>query len=78
MLQNLYRLREISVINLGTLLERPGLLSSSGIYNDNNSIPVTGYSFGIRANGMEAALEIAMKCLFPETGTLEIAQMKEM
>jgi len=66
-----------AVVNPSTPLAKSKFVSSSGVSNDDGFSPLTGYSI-VKANDMDAALEMAAKCPYLEFGTLEVAQIMEM
>jgi len=66
-----------AVVNPGTPLGKSMTVSSSGVSDDGGSNPMSGFSI-VRADSMDAALEIAKGCPFVEIGTIEVAEVKEM
>ena len=66
-----------AVVNPGTPLGMSKFVSSSGVSDDGGPNSLTGFSV-VKADSMDAALEMAKKCPFVEIGTLEVAEMKEM
>ncbi len=67
-----------SVVNPGTPLTNTRIVSSDGVSDDGGSRPMSGFSV-VKADDLDAALEMAKACPFLETGgTLEVAQMMEM
>ncbi len=67
-----------AVVNPGTPLGKSKTVSSSGVSDDGGSNPMSGFSI-VKADSMDAALEMAKACPFLETGgTLEVAEMMEM
>ena len=67
-----------AVVNPGTPLGKSKIVSSSGVADDAGSDPMSGFSV-VKADSMDAALEMAKECPFLETGgTLEVAEMMEM
>ncbi len=66
-----------AVVNPGTPLGMSKTVSSSGVSDDGGSNPLMGFSI-VKADSMDAALEIAKRCPFLEMGTIEVAEVKEM
>ena len=67
-----------AVVNPGTPLGKPKTVSSSGVSDDGGSDPLLGFSI-VKADSMDAALEMAKECPFLETGgTIEVAEVMEM
>ncbi len=66
-----------AVVNPGTPLGKSKTVSSGGVSDDGGSNPLTGYSI-VKADSMDAALEMAKGCPYLEIGTLEVAEVKEM
>lgn len=66
-----------AVVNPGTPLGMSKKISSDGEVTDGGENRLTGYSV-VKAESMEAALEIAKACPFLEMGTLEVAEVMEM
>jgi hypothetical protein len=65
-----------AMINPGTPLANAKTVSASGVSGgDPNAL--TGYSI-VRAESLDAALEIAKTCPFLEIGTIEVAMLMEM
>ena len=67
-----------AVVNPGTPLGKSRIVSSGGVSDDGGSNPMSGFSV-VKADSMDAALEMAKACPFLETGgTLEVAEMMKM
>ncbi len=67
-----------AVVNPGTPLGKSKTVSSSGVSDDGGSNPMSGFSI-VKADSMDAALEMAKECPFLELGgTLEVAEVMEM
>ena len=66
-----------AVVNPGTPLGKPKTVSSGGVSDDAGSDPLTGFSI-VKADSMDAALEMAKGCPHLEIGTIEVAEVKEM
>ena len=66
-----------SVVNPGTPLGMSKTVSSSGVSDDGGSNPLLGFSI-VKADSMDAALEMAKGCPHLEIGTIEVAEAKEM
>lgn len=65
-------------VNPGTPLGKSRIVSAGGVSIDGGDNPMSGFSV-VRAEDMEAALEIAKACPFLSTGgTLEVAEMMAM
>ncbi len=67
-----------AAVNPGTPLGKSRIVSSSGVSDDGGPTPRSGFSV-VKADSLDAALEMAKACPFLETGgTLEVAEMMEM
>lgn len=66
-----------AVVNPGTPLGMSKTVSSSGVSDDCGSNPLMGFSI-VKADSMDAALEMAQACPHLEIGTIEVAEAKEM
>ncbi len=66
-----------AVVNPGTPLGMSKTVSSSGVSDDGGSNPLLGFSI-VKADSMDAALEMAKGCPHLEIGTIEVAEAKEM
>jgi len=67
-----------AAVNPGTPLGNTRIVSSTGISDDGGSNPMSGYSI-VKADSMDAALEIAKACPFLDIGgTLEVAEVMKM
>ena len=66
-----------AVVNPGNPVGMSKTVSSGGVTDDGGSNPLMGYSI-VKADSMDAALEIAKGCPFLEMGTIEVAQVMEM
>jgi hypothetical protein len=66
-----------AMVNPGTPLGMSKTVSTDGVSNDGGSNPLAGFSV-VKADSMEAALELAKGCPFLEMGTIEVAEMMEM
>ena len=66
-----------AMVNPGTPLGKSKTVSSDGVSDDGGSNPLMGYSI-VKADSMDAALEIAKGCPFLDMGTIEVAEMMEM
>ncbi len=66
-----------AIVNPGTPLGRNRIVSSSGVSDDGGPDPLTGYTI-VKADDMDAALEMAKACPFLEMGTLEVAEVMQM
>ncbi len=67
-----------AVVNPGTPLGQSKTVSSGGVSDDGGSNPLSGFSI-VTADGMDAALEMAKRCLHLDLhGTIEVVEVKEM
>ena len=66
-----------AVVNPGTPLGKSKIVSSAGVSDGDGSNSLTGLSI-VKADSMDAALEMAKACPFLELGTLEVAEVMEM
>ena len=66
-----------AVVNPGTPLGKSKTITRDGVSDGDGTKPLTGYSI-VKADSMEAAIEIAKKDPFLEMGTLEVAEIKGM
>ncbi len=66
-----------AVVNPGTPLGKSMFLTADGLSDGAELTPLTGFSV-VKADSVEAALEMATLCPFLEIGTLEVAEMMEM
>ncbi len=67
-----------AVVNPGTPLGKSKTVSSAGVSDDGGSNPMSGFSI-VKADSMDAALEMAKECPLLEIGgTLEVAEVMEM
>jgi hypothetical protein len=66
-----------AVVNPGTPLGRSKTVGSSGVSDDGGPNPLMGFSM-VKAESMDAALEMAKGCPFVEFGTIEVAEVMKM
>lgn len=66
-----------AVVNPGTPLGMSKTVSSDGVTDGGGPSPLMGFSM-VKADSMDAALEMARNCPFLEMGTIEVAQVMEM
>ncbi len=66
-----------AVVNPGTPLGMSKTVSAGSVSNDGGPNPLTGFSI-VKADDMDAALDMAKRCPFVEHGTIEVAQVMEM
>ncbi len=67
-----------AIVNPGTPLGKPKTVSSGGVSDDGGSNPLSGFSI-VKADSMDAALEMAKVCPFLDLGgTLEVAKVMKM
>ncbi|UCF99562.1 MAG: hypothetical protein JSV89_08475 [Spirochaetaceae bacterium] len=64
------------VVNTGTPMGTSKTVSSEGVADYSGSNPLTGFSF-VKAESMDAALEMAKRCPFLDIGTIKVAEVKE-
>jgi hypothetical protein len=65
------------VVIPGQPLGKSMIVSASGVSDDAGPTPLTGYTV-VRADSLDAALEMAKSCPFLDMGDLEVAEMIEM
>ena len=67
-----------AVVNPGTPLGKSKTVSSAGVSDGGGSNALTGFSI-VKADSMDAALEMAKACPFLDVGgTLEVAEVMKM
>jgi len=66
-----------AVVNPGSPLGMSKTVSFDGVSDDGGSNALSGFSI-VKADSMDAALEMAKGCPHLEHGTIEVAEMKEM
>jgi hypothetical protein len=66
-----------AMVNPGTPLGKSKTVSASGVSDDGGANPLLGYSV-VKAESMDAALEIARGCPYLEMGTIEVAEIMQM
>ena len=66
-----------AVVNPGHPLGKSKTVSSSGVSDDGGPNTLVGFSI-VKADSMDAALEMAKGCPYLEHGTIEVAEVKEM
>jgi len=67
-----------AAVNPGTPLGKSCFVSADGVSEDGGANAMSGFSV-VKADSIDAALEIAKACPFLDTGgTLEVAEMMEM
>ena len=66
-----------AMVNPGTPLGMSKTVSSNGVSDDGGSNPLSGFSI-VKADSMDAALEMAKGCPHLDHGTIEVAEMMEM
>ncbi len=66
-----------AVVTPDTPLGNSKTVSSDGVSDDGGSNPLLGFSI-VKADSMDAALEMAKACPFLVMGTIEVAEVKEM
>ena len=66
-----------AAVNPGTPLGKSRIVSSDSVSDDDGPNSLTGYSI-VKADTMDAALEMAKACPFLDIGTIEVAEVMEM
>ena len=66
-----------AAVNPGTPLGMHKTVSSGGVSDGGGSNPLVGFSI-VKADSMDAALEMAKGCPFLEIDTIEVAEAMEM
>ena len=66
-----------ALVNPGTPLGKPKTVSSGGVSDDGGSNRLTGFSI-VKADSMDAALDMAKGCPHLEHGTVDVAEVMEM
>ena len=66
-----------AVVNPGTPLGMSKTVSSGGVSDNSGENRLIGFSI-VKADSMDAALEMAKLCPYLEIGTIEVAEMMEM
>ncbi len=66
-----------AVVNPGTPLGMSKTVSSGGVSDNGGENRLIGFSI-VKADSMDAALEMAKVCPYLEIGTIEVAEMMEM
>ena len=66
-----------AVVNPGTPLGTSKTVSSEAVSDGGGPNSLTGFSM-VKADSMNAALEMAKACPFLDIGTIEVAEVKEM
>ena len=66
-----------AVVNPGTPLGKSKTVSADGVSDGGGSNPLAGFSI-VKAENMDAALEMAKACPFVEMGTIEVAEAMEL
>ncbi len=66
-----------AMVNPGTPLAMNRIVTSEGVSDEDGANRLTGYSI-VKADNMDAALEMAKACPFLEIGTLEVAEVRQM
>ena len=66
-----------ALVNPGNPVGMSKTVSSGGVSDDGGSNPLSGFSI-VKADSMDAALEMAKGCPHLEHGTIEVAEVMEM
>ncbi len=64
-------------VNPGTPLGKSKTVSSGGVSEDGGPNPLIGYSI-VKADSLDAAVEMAKSCPYLVIGTIEVAEVMEM
>jgi len=66
-----------ALVNPGNPVGKSKTVSSGGVSDDGGSNPLAGFSI-VKADSLDAALEVAKGCPHLEHGTVEVAEVTEM
>ncbi len=66
-----------ALVNPGNPVGKSKTVSSGGVSDDGGSNPLSGFSI-VKADSMDAALEMAKGCPHLDHGTIEVAEAMEM
>ncbi len=66
-----------AMVNPGTIMRKSKTVSTGGVSDDGGSNPLLGFSI-VKADSMDAALEMVKGCPHFELGTIEVAEAMEM
>jgi hypothetical protein len=66
-----------AVVNPGTPLGMSKIISAGKVTDNHSENRLTGFSI-VKADTMDAALDIAKRCPFLDIGAIEVAEVKEM
>lgn len=66
-----------ALVDPGTPLGKSMIVSAQGISPDGGPSPLIGFSV-VRADSIDAALEMAQACPYLAFGAIEVAEMKQM
>lgn len=66
-----------AAVNPGTPLGKSKIMSSAGVSDGDEANSLSGFSV-VKADSMEAALQMAKECPFMKPGTMEVAEMRSM
>ena len=66
-----------AIVNPGTPMGMNKKVTSDGVSDEDGANRLTGYSI-VKADNMDAAIEMAKACPFLEIGTLEVAELMQM
>ncbi|MGI9406379.1 MAG: YciI family protein [Hyphomicrobiaceae bacterium] len=66
-----------TMVNPGTPLGKSKTVSEEGVADDGGANPLSGFSV-VKADSIDAAVEIAKGCPFLMMGTIEVAEMMQM
>ena len=66
-----------AVVDPGTPVGKSKTVSAAGVTDDGGSNPLSGFTI-LKADDMDAALEMAKACPFVQMVTIEVAQVMEM
>ncbi len=66
-----------AIVNPGTPMGSNKTVTSDGVSDEDGPNRLTGYTI-VKADNIDAALEMAKTCPFLEMGTLEVAELMQM
>ncbi len=66
-----------AVVNPGTPLGKSKTVSSGGVSDDGGSNPLSGFSI-VKADSIDAAVELAKGCPHLEHGTIDVSETMDM
>ena len=66
-----------AIVNPGTPLGKSKIITSKSVVDDDGPNRLTGYTI-VKAESMDAAIEMAKACPFLAMGTIEVAEVMDM